>query len=80
MQPSLVDKAIARILELSANLQIKRRTTAPGSPSFLNYGAAIAAYGQVLGVLTALQVEEEYCSELALLGSLPSSRVPRVAI
>ena len=68
MQTSIAEKAIARILELSADLQTKRRLTAPGSPTFWNYGAAIAAYGKALEVLTAVQLEEEYCSDLALLG------------
>lgn len=60
MPSSFADKAIARILDLSADLQIQRRTTAPGSPIFLNAEPAIVAYGRVLEVLSTLQQQEEY--------------------
>jgi hypothetical protein len=76
---SLVEKAIERILELSADLQIKRRATRNESPAFREFSAVIAAYGDALEVLTTLQ-QQEYCSSLGLLGSLESSREPRRAI
>jgi hypothetical protein len=69
--PSLGDKAIERILELSADLQIKRRTTAQWSLAFYDLSVAIAAYGEALEVLTTLQrEEEERCVPLDLLGLL----------
>ena len=77
---SLVEKAIERILELSADVQIKRRATRNGSPAFREFSAVIAAYGDALEVLTTLQQQDEYCSSLGLLGSLESSREPRRAI
>jgi hypothetical protein len=74
---SLVDRAVERILELSAELQIRRRAVRHGSPAFHDFGVAIAAYGDVLEVLTTLQEQREYCSSLGLLGSVESSREPR---
>jgi hypothetical protein len=74
---SVVDKAVERILELSADLQIRRRGTRYGSPAFHDFGVAITAYGDALEVLTTLQQQEEYCSTLGLLGSVESSRGPR---
>jgi hypothetical protein len=69
--PSVADKAIERILELSANLQIKRRATAKWSLAFYDLSVAIAAYGEALEVLTTLQREEEERSvSLDLLGLL----------
>ena len=69
--PSLADKAIERILELSADLQIKRRTTAKWSLAFYDLSVAITAYGEALEVLTTLQrEEEERAVSLDLLGSL----------
>jgi hypothetical protein len=56
---SVADKAIERILELSADLQIKRRATAKWSLAFYDFSVAIAAYGEALEVLTKLQREEE---------------------
>lgn len=77
---SLVEKAVERILELSADLQIKRRATRNGSPAFREFSAAIAAYGDALEVLTALQQQAEYCPTLGLLGSLKTSREPRATL
>jgi hypothetical protein len=57
--PSLADKAIERILELSADLQIKRRATAKWSLESYDLSVAIVAYGEALEVLTTLQREEE---------------------
>ena len=74
---SVVDKAVERILELSADLQIRRRATRYGSSVFHDFGVAIAAYGDALEVLTTLQQQEEYCSSLNLFGPLDASREPR---
>ena len=69
--PTLTDKAVERILELSADLQIKRRATAKWSFEFHELSVAIAAYGDVLEVLTTLQREaEEPRVSLELLASL----------
>ena len=69
--PKLGDKAVERILELSADLQIKRRATARWSLAFSDLSAAITAYGDALEVLTTLQRQEEAASvPLDLLGSL----------
>ena len=73
---SVVDKAIERILELSADLQIRRRAARYRSAAFHDFGVAIAAYGDALEVLTTLQQQEDY-SSLGLLGSLDASREPR---
>ncbi|HEY4817729.1 MAG TPA: hypothetical protein VIH67_09900 [Candidatus Acidoferrum sp.] len=78
--PSLVDKAVKRILELSADLQIKRRTTPKYSFEHHDYGVAIAAYGEVLEVLTTLQQHDEYSPSLGLLGSLESEPGPRAVL
>jgi hypothetical protein len=55
----LTGKVIERILELSADAQIGRRRAAKDSPAFHNLSGAIAAYGRVLALLTALQKREE---------------------
>jgi len=77
---SLVEKAVERILELSADVQIKRRVTRNGSSAFRELSAVIAAYGDALEVLTTLRQQDEYCSNLGLLGSLESSREPRAIL
>ncbi len=74
---SVVDKAVERILELSADLQIRRRAVRYGSSTFHDFGVAIAAYGGALEVLTTLQQKEECCASLDLLGSMDVSREPR---
>lgn len=54
------DSAIERILELSAEAQIKRREAAENSPTFHNLTGAIVAYGTALGLLSKLkQVQTE---------------------
>ena len=78
--PSLVDKAVERILELSADLQIRRRATTKYSLAFHDYSVAIAAYGDVLEVLTTLQQQEEYSPSLGLLGWLKSSPEPHAVL
>jgi hypothetical protein len=72
---SLLEKAVERILEMSADLQIKRCATTKYSLAYHDLSVAIAAYGEVLGVLTMLQ--EQYSCTLGLLNSLhaaPESR------
>jgi hypothetical protein len=46
------DTLIERILEFSADAQIKRRETLPASITFHNLTGEILAYGKVLRVLT----------------------------
>jgi hypothetical protein len=79
--PSLADKAIERILELSADLQIKRRTSGKWSLAFYDLSVTISAYGEALEVLTALQQEEEHRSvPLDLLGSLECPSGPHAVV
>jgi len=74
------EQAIERILELSADLQIKRRATAKYSFEFDEYSVAIAAYGKVLEALTALRHEELLSPDLGLLGAMESSLKPQAVI
>ena len=53
------DKAIQRILELSADAQIARRRAAKDSQAFHTLTGAIAAYGKVLTLLVVLQTTGE---------------------
>ena len=70
---SLLDLAIARIVELSADLQIKRRGTTKHSLEYHDHSVTIAAYGNALAVLTALQQQEERSAYFGLLGSLDTA-------
>jgi len=54
------ERAIERILELSADAQIARLMVAKDSPAFHRLSGAIAAYGKALALLTALQQREEF--------------------
>jgi hypothetical protein len=67
MEPNsvLANKGIERILELSADAHIRRRGTVKDSPEFHNLTGAIAAYGKVLALLTALQPREEFHEMIA---------------
>jgi len=56
---SLLEKAIERVVELSADLQIKRRGIGKYSLEFHDCSVTIAAYGEALAVLTTLQQHEE---------------------
>lgn len=76
----LVEKAIKRIVEMSADLQIERRRTTKYTLAFNDYTVAIAAYGKVLEMLTGLQQQEECSPSLALLGALETSRGSRAVI
>ncbi len=51
------DKAIDRILELSAEAQTKRREAALNSPTFHKLTGAVLAYGEALDLLTRLRKE-----------------------
>jgi len=52
---SPVDKAIERILELSADAQIRRREIAEDSLAYHMLTETIVAYGKALTLLAALQ-------------------------
>jgi hypothetical protein len=54
-----VDKAIERILELSADAQIRRRGIVRNSVAYYTLIETIAAYGKALALLTALQQRKE---------------------
>jgi hypothetical protein len=56
----LANKGIERVLELSADAHIRRRGTVKDSPEFHNLTGAIAAYGNSLALLTAMQELEEF--------------------
>lgn len=60
------DNAIERILELSADAQMKRREAAEDSPAFHKLTGAITAYGKALALLTALQQREEFYATIGL--------------
>ena len=79
--PSLTDKAVERMHERSADLQIKRRATAKWSFEFHELSVAIAAYGDVLEVLTTLpRQEEEPRVSLELLASLEWAPAPHAVL
>ena len=67
---SFLEKSIERVLEMSADLQIRRLATTRYSLAFHDYSVAIAAYGKVLAILTKLQEEEDCSASMELLGSL----------
>jgi hypothetical protein len=77
MKPNsgVADKAIERILELSADAHIRRRRTVKDSPEFHNLTGAIAAYGKALALLNALQRWEEFYAMTAQ-HDLPGCLVP----
>ena len=55
------DGAIERILELSAEAQIKRREAAEDSPAFHSLTGAITAYGKALDLLSKLKQLSKEC-------------------
>ena len=73
----LANLAIEGVLELSADAHIRRKMAASGSSDFHRLTGAIAAYGNTLEVLVALQEREELCAMIAEL-NLPAS-MTRVA-
>ena len=56
----MMAEAIERVLELSADAQIERRSVAKDSLEFQKLTGTILAYGRVLALLTALQQHEEF--------------------
>jgi len=69
---SPVDRTIERILELSADTQIRRREIARESLAFYTLTERIAAYGKALALLTALQRSAQSAKSLyPLLGLKP---------
>ena len=56
----LANEIIDRILELSADAHAQRREVAEDSPAFHSLTGAIAAYGKLLALLTALQERKEF--------------------
>jgi hypothetical protein len=74
------DEAVQRILELSADLQIKRRATMKYSLEYHDYSVAIAAYGKVLETLTmpVAPCKRSFAS-IGFLESLTASLEPRAA-
>jgi hypothetical protein len=71
----IANKAIERILELSADAHIRRRGTVKDSPEFHRLTGAIAAYGKTLALLTALQRREEFYAMIELL-DVPAGAQP----
>jgi hypothetical protein len=67
MKPNsgVANKGIERILELSADAQIRRRGTVKDSPEYHNLTGAIVAYGKALALLTALRQREEFHAMIA---------------
>ena len=73
----LANRVLEQILELSADAQIERRGTAKDCAAFHNLSGAITAYGKAVGLLVAIQQEQElYDFMLAL--SLPESVTEKV--
>jgi hypothetical protein len=70
---------VQRILELSADLQIKRRATRKYSLEYHDYSVAIAAYGKVLEALTMAPPREEAPATIGPIGRLAISREARAA-
>lgn len=54
------NEAIDGILELSAHAHVRRREVAKDSPEFHALKGAIAAYGNVLALLTSFPQREEF--------------------
>src|SRR5258707_15029446 len=61
---SLVEQAIERILEMSADLQIERMATTKYSLAFHDYSVAIAAYVKMLEMLVGLQRQVDCAASL----------------
>jgi hypothetical protein len=70
--PGLATRMIDRIVELSADAQIKRRMTAMDSPAFHQLGGAIAAYGKAISLLVAVREQEEFYEVMRELNLLVS--------
>jgi len=72
MEPHSFSEAIERIVELSADLQIKRRSTSKYSLAFHDLSVEIAAYGKAVAVLVRL-LQEKHSAKCGCL-SLKSPR------
>lgn len=59
LKSGFAERAVEHVLELSAEAQIERRKTEKSSAAFQTLTGAIAAYGNVLALLTTLQAVEE---------------------
>ena len=68
----LANQAIEEVLELSADAHIQRKMAPRSSSDFHRLTGAIAAYGNALAVLVALQERDELCAMIAEL-DLPAS-------
>ena len=77
MKPNsgVANRAIEKILELSADAHIRRRGTVKDSPEFYNLTGAIAGYGKALELLAAMQELEEFYAMIDLL-DVPASAQP----
>jgi hypothetical protein len=71
---SPVDKAIERILELSADAQIRRREIARESLAYYTLTETIAAYGKALALVIALQRSAQSAMSLYPLAGLKRCR------
>ena len=62
MKPSagLANEVMEGVLEFSADVHIQRREVSKDSPAFQSLTGAIAAYGGVLALLTALRQREAF--------------------
>jgi hypothetical protein len=58
----LANEVIGRVLQLSADAQIARRSTAKDSAAFHNLSGAIATYGKMLAILSEVRRQEEFCA------------------
>lgn len=65
-----VDEAIQRILDLSAEAQIRRREMVMYSVAYSTLTQRIAAYGKALTLLTALQKRQESSVNMSLPSAL----------
>jgi hypothetical protein len=69
------NSAIERILELSAEAQVKRREAAENSSAFHNLTGAILAYGKALGLLSKL-VKTQRSPGRTLLNQIVAGELP----
>ena len=72
VSPGLVDAVILQVLELLADAYVARRLTVKESPAFHRLTGVIAAYGNALTLLVALQKQEE-CKPIIEHLTLPPS-------
>ena len=65
------DEAIDRILELSAEVHVKRRGAAKDSAIFHKLTGAVLAYGAALDLLTKLRKQGDWSSRTQIAVTLP---------